>query len=140
MRINIKPENCKFVINPEERKVVCIYEGTAYDAIDYITDHISNIVMLTSKTQRLQMPGRFVGIATCSEGDNWNEEFGRKVAFTKMRKKYYTSFFKRLNFFIDYVDKHIATFVEDTNKFGDKVGYNIANETEYIENYLKEHN
>lgn len=131
MRFN----NCKFVINEKERKIICIFKCSARTAIEYFEDITP--FFIRCKEENL-MPKTFVGIATCSQDDEWNVNLGKRIAFNKMRKKYYSSFFKRIQHMINDIDENINGIIENTNKFGDKIAASINKEDKWIKEQIKE--
>ena len=70
---------------------------------------------------KIEMPKSFVGKAVCAEGDEWNEETGRMVAFAKAKDKCYKSFFKRANIFVQTIDARLGDMIETFNDFGLKL-------------------
>lgn len=140
MKINIKPSDCKFVVNKEKGKVICILEETQNMLYDYIDDNNNYLNFLSTIAERkkvIRMPDRFIGIASCSPDDEWDETLGRRIAFYKMRNKFYHSLFKRADAFVNWVDDNLNLMVEEFNSWGDKVRDNLNREKEHIETRLK---
>lgn len=135
MRINIKPEMCKFVVNEEKRKVVCILEDTRYMAEEY---YLQNMPSFFYENETVEIPDRFVGIATCSKDDEWDVSIGKRLAFLRMRKKFYNSFFKALNRMMTRIDSILERFVDESNQFGVKVEENLKREEEQLKGFLHE--
>lgn len=136
-RINIRPSDCKFVVNREKNKVVCILEDTKYYAHQLIWN-MPIYKLLNSITSELKMPDHFIGIATCSSNDEWDEALGRRLAFLRMREKFYMSLFKHVDNYIKKLDESLASTVDEINAFGDKVEYNINKEREWLKEHIHE--
>ena len=129
-KFNVKPEDCHYIVNKDKRKVVCLIENTRYSFLDFAN---KNFVlspdcfdnpwgrMYVNIRDRLVMPNRFCGVATCSETDEWDEETGKLIAYSRAKDKLNKSFFKRANFFVNTVDRHINDAVETLNNLGDKL-------------------
>lgn len=132
---NIKPSDAKYSINEEKKTVVCILEKTKDLFEDFVIDNFDlwNFTML-NKVKK--MPNRFVGIAKCSEEDEWNIETGKLIAFSRAKDKLNKSFFKRAATYVKYVDKSVDDFVEVINSIGEKLEVNQKHRHELIETLL----
>jgi hypothetical protein len=85
-----------------------------------------------SLVKQITMPSSFIGKAVCAENDEWNEELGRKIAFSRAKDKCYKSFFKRANIFVQAIDKHLGDMIEKFNDFGLK----LENKRETLQNII----
>ena len=127
MGIKIHRRDCKFIVKPEDRMVVCIIEGDhianmLLDYIDEISGDSIEVWPVGRKMRgQLTLPRSFVGKAVCAEGDTWNEELGRKLAYSRAKNKLYTSFFKRANTFVNELDYKISRMITGLNNFGAKL-------------------
>ncbi len=128
--IFINEKDVKFIVKEEERKVLCILNETASDALDII-DHMSYICIGTSNKSYI-MPNKFVGIATCAPEDTWDEKVGRVIAFNKVCEKYYKSLFKRLNTYVLDADYELNRSINEMNIYGDRVGKMLDTEKNYL--------
>lgn len=134
MKINVKPtsENVRFIIQPERRKVVCIISNTK----DYLGDFIDlwgNDWSVPWKVESiLRMPDRFVGVATCDENDEWNEEIGKSIAFSRAKYKLHNSFFKRANTFVNECDRALAKLITSLNDYGEQLSANADKREKWI--------
>ena len=127
MKINIRKSDARFIVNPAKRKVVCIIDNTDDLFIDFAEDHnafFESLYLPNKLFKKLKMPNRFIGIATCSPEDEWDEEKGRLIAFSRAKDSLNQSFFKRANFLIDTFDIWLNGLVERINNYGDKVSFN----------------
>lgn len=126
MKINVKPtsEGVRFIVNREHGKVICIISDTA----DLLTDFIGlwrNEWAVPVKIRRnLKMPNRFVGVATCDENDEWDEELGRTIAFSRAKYKLQTSFFRRATNFVNECDSALGKLISDLNNYGERISTN----------------
>ena len=130
-RFNVKPEDCRYIVNEEKRKVICLIENTKYSFLNFANDNfvvspdsLSNpwgTITLPNLHDHLLMPNRFCGIATCSDTDEWDEETGRLIAYSRAKDNLNKSFFKRANFFINTVDRHVNDAVNTLNRLGEKL-------------------
>ena len=123
MKPQIKQKDCKFIVKPEERMVICVIDNNVSDmVIDFIRDEATfndiEIYSFYDFEKKLRMPHSFMGKAVCAPEDEWNEALGRKIAYSRAKNKLYTSFFKRANFFVQAVDKRLGDMIEKFNIFG----------------------
>ena len=126
----IKMSDCRFYVNEEERTVVCVIPDTRKMVLNFIKDHFSfkdvnlyeAINIWGSKWYgKLKLPASFMGKAVCAEEDEWNEETGRLIAFSRAKDKCYKSFFKRANMFVQTIDKRLGEMITVFNDFGLKL-------------------
>jgi len=128
-KFNIQPENCKYIVDENKRKVICIIENTRNTFISFAAhnfvidvDYMDwSAVSHRSLSKQLEMPNRFWGIATCDENDTWDEETGKLVAFSKAKDKLNKSFFKRANLYVFTIDKYLNDAVDMLNRLGTKL-------------------
>jgi hypothetical protein len=137
----IKMSDCRFYVNEAERTVVCVLpewidkDGKRVRVRDMLTNFIHDNFTFSDLdleeaiqywndnkfAKALEMPRTFVGKAVCAPGDEWNEELGRKIAFSRAKDKCYKSFFKRANLFVQTVDRRLGDMIERFNDFGLKL-------------------
>jgi len=133
----IKMSDCRFYVNEAERTVICVIPQSIEEGDrrsftrDMVTDFIYDNFMfpeidfsysMESKlTDKLKMPSTFVGKAVCSPDDEWDEEVGKMIAFSRAKDKCYKSFFKRANHFVQAVDRRLGDMIEKFNDFGMKL-------------------
>lgn len=131
MKFNVKPSDCRFVVNENKRTVVCIYEGCESTLLNFLDENTSIRLFrfgygprIRTLEDKLCMPNRFIGVATCGEDDEWNEETGKLIAFSRMKDKLNKSFFKRAQTYIETVDKWLNETVDLFNSLGVKLEKN----------------
>lgn len=127
----IKMSDCKFYVDEEKRVVVCVIPNTRDMLYHFICEnfHFTNFdipwsLTATSGIDMITMPSSFMGKAVCSEDDEWNEEAGRLIAFSRAKNKCYRSFFKRANRLIQTVDNRLGDMVDAFNRFGARLDDN----------------
>ncbi len=74
--------------------------------------------------QELEMPNTFIGKAVCSPDDEWDEELGRKIAYSRAKDKCYRSFFKRANNIVNLIDRCLGRMMDIFNNFGARLETN----------------
>ena len=121
----IKMSDCKFYIDEAARTVVCVISNTQDMVEDFIYEHFNfNEIDCTAfgrLRNAIKMPHSFMGKAVCSPNDEWNEETGKLIAFSRAKDKCYKSFFKRANSFIQSVDRRLGDMIDLFNDFGMKL-------------------
>lgn len=146
MKFNVRPSDCKFVVNEEKKTVVCIYDDCKYDFINFINSncefeafpyHVYNDKNgMKNLYDRMIMPNRFVGVAKCGENDEWDEKIGRLIAFSRMKDNLNRSFFKRANTFFNTMDKWLDDAAALVNEVGEKLEVNQERRHKYIEDLV----
>lgn len=133
----IKMSDCRFYVNEDERTVVCVIprfveEGNwRHFTCDMVTNFIEenfrfpeidfHYSLEAKLTDELKMPHTFIGKAVCSPDDEWDEEVGKMIAFSRAKDKCYKSFFKRANHFVQTIDRRLGEMIECFNDFGMKL-------------------
>ena len=126
----IKMSDCKFYVDEEARTVVCVIPQTKNMVLNFICEHFSfkDINMYDALgfweghwVEHLEMPASFMGKAVCAPEDEWNEETGRMIAFSRAKDKCYKSFFKRANLYVQAIDRRIGDMITVFNDFGMKL-------------------
>ena len=123
----IKMSECKFYVDEEARTVICVIPQTEHMVLNFIWEHFDwpdvNLSDAIDYHMRhdIKMPKSFMGKAVCAAEDEWNEETGRMIAFSRAKDKCYKSFFKRANKFVQTVDRRLGDMIELFNDFGLKL-------------------
>ena len=123
----IKMSDCKFYVDKDARTVVCVIPNTRNLVIEFIIDNFEfedidlTASMWNKFSKSLYMPRSFMGKAVCAEEDEWNEETGRLIAYSRAKDKCYKSFFKRANHYVQTIDKRLNDVVNTFNDFGTKL-------------------
>ena len=138
----IKMSDCRFYVNEEKKMVICVIPNTKYMVMDFIDDHLhwggdfdfSHYNLNYSIREKLEMPESFVGKAKCMPEDEWDEETGKLIAFSKAKDKCYKSFFKRANLFVQRLDSRLGDMIGIFNDFGMK----LSNKREELQDQINE--
>ncbi len=123
----IKMSDCKFYVDEDARVVVCVIPNANDMVIDFVREHFRwddvdmDYAIDYHFEPKLQMPRSFMGKAVCAAEDEWNEELGRKIAFSRAKDKCYKSFFKRANLLVQTYDRRLGDMIETFNDFGLKL-------------------
>lgn len=143
MKHSIRKEDVKYVIQPEQRKVIAYIEGTRNLFSDFVEENQGPWVDQDYWTdnsrkfeEKLKMPNKFVGVATCGPDDEWDEEVGRLIAFDRMKDSLNKSFFKRANTYVAEVEKALDVFCDRVNAYGEKLEYNTNRRKQVISKVL----
>lgn len=129
----IKMSDCKFYVNEAERTVVCVIPRTKHLLREFIEDNFNFRDICIPRAiftywdeddvnfYMLNMPHSFTGKAVCAPEDEWNEDTGRLIAFSRAKDKCYKSFFKRANHLVQAIDRRLGDMIESFNNFGMKL-------------------
>ena len=146
MRFNVTADDAKFFIDEEKKTVVCVIENTEDLFHSFVNtnfristdcDQIYNCVHRingcdSTLNEKMLMPNKFVGIAKCGEDDKWDENIGCTIAFSRAKNNLITSFFKRAQTYVNYIDKWLNEAINTFNKLGEKLTENSKKRDEYI--------
>ena len=138
MRINIKPQDCKYVVNEEKREVRCYYDNPNDLFIDlFLSIHKDRPSVATIMPEFLTNPpfmdNRFVGVAKCAPTDKFDPKIGKLIAYSRMKDKLCKSFFKAASKFFYGVDQELDHIVDVINIIGDRWGRNKERRDRKIE-------
>ena len=132
-RIDITPNsrNVHYDVDSKRRTVTCTITNTdvmlrkfmGFACFGHNSMHIDDLI---------QMPPKFVGTAKCDPRDEWNEEVGKLIAFSRAKYKCQSSFFKHARAVIDAMDKQLDFYVKQLNKYGDAVGRRLEKRTSIL--------
>ena len=147
MKYNVAPKDCKFVVNEDNKTVVCIYDHCEDLFLNFIKGNCNlHIFDFAPKIKdevydlykNLKMPNKFTGLATCGENDEWNEDVGKRIAFSRMKDKLNKSFFKRAGLYVKTIDGWMDNTVEVINIIGQKLEVNQEKRHDIIKQYIGE--
>ena len=131
--INITPDLCRFYINNDKRTVTCVLRVDKYMLHSFM-DTIPEFEALGDRYySELVIPEVYVGVARCAPEDEWNEEYGRKLAYYKMKNKFYATLFKYMNNFFLTFDKNLNALEARINGIGQKWARNLNNLEKILE-------
>jgi len=140
----IKMSDCKFYVDEAARTVVCVIPNTNDMLMDYVFGHFQfndfetwDAVRWGNLHRSLVMPRSFMGKAVCSKDDEWNEETGRLIAYSRAKDKCYKSFFKRANALVQLMDRRLNDMITTFNDFGNQLDEKKLKLQTKIEELLK---
>ena len=128
MKHSIRKEDVTYVVRPEQKKVIAYIEGTQWMFTDFVNENYPGAHVFwcnESLEDKLKMPNKFIGVATCGPDDVWDENVGRLIAFDRMKDNLNKSFFKRANTFVAEMEKRLDIFCERVNGYGEKLEINM---------------
>ena len=74
----------KYYVNKEKRTVVCVITGCEWAADDRVWRYCqSNNIKMQHRAFRIS--DEYTGVAKCSLDDEWDEDFGKRLAFARAR-------------------------------------------------------
>lgn len=133
----IKMTDCRFYVDKDARTVVCVIPPVIGKGRDqrYTSEMVKNFIMENFQfkdinlydganfwngrfEKAMRMPSSFIGKAVCAPEDEWDEDLGRMIAFSKAKDKCYKSFFRRANLFVQTLDRRLGDAINSFNSFG----------------------
>lgn len=141
MKHSIRKEDVTYVVRPEQKKVIAYIEGTQWMFTDFVNENYPSAPIFWCDEpleDKLRMPNKFVGVATCGPDDVWDENVGRLIAFDRMKDNLNKSFFKRANTFVAEMEKRLDIFCDRVNGYGVKLETNMNRRKEIIKKILGE--
>lgn len=143
MKNGISQKDCLFFVNEEKRTVVCKIPDTEEKLLDFIEENFNfkdfhyDWALTGKGLNKMSLPRSFIGKAVCSEEDEWDEETGKMIAYSRAKDKFYKAFFVRANYFIQALDENLSNMIEIFNDMGMKLENNHLHLEKEIEERLK---
>lgn len=131
----VSKEDVVYIVDEKKRKVVAYVEGTKYELINFISENkgiLPDWFDMPKLHNKLLMPDKFVGIATCSPDDEWNPEIGKLIAYHRMKTNMSKSFFKHAETYYKLMLKKVNETVDLINIYGNKLTANYKRRIETI--------
>lgn len=97
----------RYEVHPEQRVCVCYIEDCKWDVFDFLNKYFRRVSADTNVT----IPDRFKGVARCAEEDEFDEIYGKDLAFDRAYAKYMNSFTKRIANYTNFINKELDNFV-----------------------------
>lgn len=97
----------KFIIKEEDGVVVAILQNTSMDLINLLKVDTDDYRVI----EKLLLSDSYKGVAKLADGDEWDEEIGKLVAYEKAHAKYKNAILKRLKM----IKKNIEASLEQMN-------------------------
>lgn len=114
--LKIKQKNCRFKVDEKNRTVVCWIEGPQiiYAVENFMREQgfslsvmMGSVEMCNRLCEIAKMPRRINAVAVCAPGDTWNEDMGKLIAYSKMKTKFATLFFKHFDAAMYYINNQL---------------------------------
>ena len=131
----VSKEDVVYVVDEKKRKVVAYVEGTKYELVNFISENkgiLPDWFEMPKLHNKLLMPDKFVGIATCSPDDEWNPEIGKLIAYHRMKTNMSKSFFKHAETYYKLMLKKVDETIDLINAYGNKLTANYNRRIETI--------
>ena len=88
----------KYYTNPSKKQVIAVLSNTSMDAVNKIAKVTADHPFYCLN-EKYVMPDKFRAVATCMDGDEYDENIGKEIAKAKLMKRYYKSFDKKIELF-----------------------------------------
>lgn len=127
-------EKIDYYVNEEKKTVTCIIFPDTYRMARFIGKYTE--LFFTPYKYTDPMFPKFVGIARCHPEDEFDVEFGKKLAYSRARDKCDRSFFKQLQNFINALDFELNELVMRSNDYGAKLTNHKNERQETLEAFI----
>lgn len=131
----VSKDDVVYIVDEKKRKVVAYVEGTKYELINFISENkgiLPDWFDMPKLHDKLLMPNKFLGIATCSPDDEWNPEIGKLIAYHRMKTNMSKSFFKHAETYYKLMLKKVDETIDLINVYGNKLTANYNRRVETI--------
>lgn len=131
----VSKEDVVYIVDEKKRKVVAYVEGTKYELVNFISENkgiLPDWFDMPKLHNKLLLPNKFIGIATCSPDDEWNPEIGKLIAYHRMKTNMSKSFFKHAETYYKLMLKKINETIDLINIYGNKLTANYNRRIETI--------
>lgn len=114
MGFGVNKKNCRFYVDEAARVVVCVIPDTRPTFINFLEENLyQNEIMLPLPNYRdYDFPSSISAKAKCAPEDEWDEEFGRELAYQRAKEKYYRYFFNYADKYFAYIEKQASRCAE----------------------------
>lgn len=131
----VSKDDVVYIVDEKKRKVVAYVEGTKYELVNFISENkgiLPDWFDMPKLHNKLLMPDKFIGIATCSPDDEWNPEVGKLIAYHRMKTNMSKSFFKHAETYYKLMLKKVDETIDLINIYGNKLTANYNRRIETI--------
>jgi hypothetical protein len=138
----INMSTVKFIVKPEARKVICLIEDCKNDFTDFIMEKtpLSHMLNFWELHSQFLMSDTYTGVATCMEGDEWNEEIGKRIALNKAERKWGNAFFRKANTLTSKIYEDFIQGCDTIDAFGVQLGDKLARCEKKVSDYFEKCN
>lgn len=116
-------DQVKYFVNAEKGVVVCLIDDCQYDAINDFLQKLGNDICFNQQlipTKKSFLPKSFRGIARCNfaDGDEFNEQYGKDLAFRRAHSSYTKSKHNAIQYLANHY-KRLIQQVADNSAYKD---------------------
>ena len=97
----------RYIVKKDEGVVICRGQGTALDAMKElgIFNYKKPDFDIVLSLPEYIISDEYKGVARLCDGDTWDEEFGKEIAYQKMKKKYLRAKIKAVDRAVEHLAK-----------------------------------
>lgn len=115
MKVEVSKKNCKFYVDKDARIVVCVIPDTRFTFVRFIEKNTAAYQIALPfpyPYDEYYFPSSISAKAKCAPEDEWNEEYGRELAYQRAKEKYYRYFFNLTDKYFAYIEKQVSRCAE----------------------------
>ena len=108
----------RYIVKKDEGVVIGLGQGTALDAMKElgIFNYKEPDFDLVFSLPEYIISDEYKGVARLCDGDTWDEEFGKEIAYQKMKKKYLRAKIKAVGRAVEHLAKEYQEALSVHNK------------------------
>lgn len=114
MGLGVNKKNCRFYVDEAARVVVCVIPDTRLTFINFLEENLyqNEIMLPLPNYSDYDFPSSISAKAKCAPEDEWDEEFGRELAYQRAKEKYYRYFFNLTDKYFTYIENQVSRCAE----------------------------
>lgn len=115
MKLGVNKKNCRFYVDEVARVVVCVIPDTRFTFVHFIEKNKNAYQIdlpFPYPYDEYYFPSSISAKAKCAPEDEWDEEYGRELAYQRAKEKYYRYFFNLTDKYFAYIEKQVSRCVE----------------------------
>ena len=108
----------RYIVKKDEGVVICLGQGTALDAMKElgIFNYKEPDFDLVLSLPEYIISDEYKGVARLCDGDTWDEELGKEIAYQKMKRKYLRAKIKAIGRAVEHLAEEYQKALDVHNK------------------------
>lgn len=136
MKLGVNKKNCRFYVDEAARVVVCVIPDTCSTFMNFLEESLyqNGILLPLPNYSEYNFPSSISAKAKCAPEDEWDEEYGRELAYQRAKEKYYRYFFNLTDKYFAYIEKQVSRCAELFNGVQTRLNKKVDTQNESEDN------